>query len=124
MRLPIARSLAHFGTSPQCSIAKARAPSSPARTAGHVLGRRDVVARLERGHVVERERAPHGLGRGEECVAAAHGDVPYSRMPVPRFMSTTTIVYIATAKAPMITNATPGSTSLVPRKPWRNAFTM
>ena len=34
MRLPIARSLAHLGTSPQCSIAKARAPSSPARTAG------------------------------------------------------------------------------------------
>ncbi len=34
MRLPIARSLAHFGTRPQCSIANARAPSSPVRTAG------------------------------------------------------------------------------------------
>ena len=33
MRLPIARSFAHFGTSPQCSIANARAPSSPARIA-------------------------------------------------------------------------------------------
>jgi hypothetical protein len=34
MRLPIARSFAHLGTSPQCSRTKARAPSSPARTAG------------------------------------------------------------------------------------------
>ena len=33
MRLPIARSFAHFGTRPQCSIANWRAPSSPARTA-------------------------------------------------------------------------------------------
>ncbi len=34
IRLPIAFSLAHFGTSPQWSSAKARAPSSPARTVG------------------------------------------------------------------------------------------
>ena len=34
MRLPIARSFAHLGTRPQCSMANARAPSSAARTAG------------------------------------------------------------------------------------------
>ena len=73
MRLPIARSLAHFGTSPQCSIDE-RTRALFARAHGrHVLRRRNVVARLERGDLVEREDALDGLGRREERIAAAHG---------------------------------------------------
>ena len=54
---------------------------------------------------------------GEKKAYRPHTLPPYSRMPVPRFMSRTTIAYIATAKVPMITNATAGVHVAGPEEP-------
>ena len=84
----------------------------------HGLGGRDVVAGLERRHGLDAEGPPHGLGRGKERVAAAHGRAPrYSRIPVPRFISVTTTANMATAAATVTSSARAMSTSLEPRKP-------